>query len=197
MNLTEMLTLIRIDLKDEVTPYQWSDAELQRHIDRAVKELSEKVPLLVKATLDTTAGSREISLAALADRIMVQAVEYPVGKFPNQFQHFSIWGHTLTLLGDEVPDGSPAYIYYGKLHTLDAATSTIPPKYEDLVATGAAGYAAIFWAAYAIDEVNVGGTMTPREYRLWGNEKLKTFREELKRLGRDQRVRTSQLFLAE
>lgn len=194
MNLTDMITLVRRDLKDEVTPYQWSDDELTRHIQRALKELSEGVPLLAKATLATTADSREIDISSLADRIMVQAVEYPIDKSPINYRRFSIWGDTLTIISGNVPDGSNACIYYGKLHTLDVTTSTIPPKYEDLVATGAAGYAAISASVYATDRVSVGGTMTPREYRMWGNERLRTFRDALQRLGRRQRIRIQQLY---
>ncbi len=194
MNLDDMITLVRRDLKDEAAPYRWSDDELTRHIERAVKELSERVPLPAKATLATTADSREIDISALSDRIMVQAVEYPVDEFPPKYQKFSIWGDTLTLLGDEVPDGSNVDIYYGMLHTLGATTSTIPSKYEDLVATGAGGYAAVQMSIYSTDKVSVGGTMTPREFLTWGNQKLRTFKDELTRLGRRQRMRTQQLY---
>lgn len=194
MNLADMITLVRRDLRDETIPYLWSDDELTRHISRALKQLSERVPLPAKATLATTADSREIDMSSLTDRVMVQAVEYPVDEFPNRYQRFSIWGDTLTLLGGVVPDGSNAYIYYGKLHTLDGSTSTIPPKHEDLVATGACGYAAVSWAAYSINRVNVGGAMTPREFSTWGEDRLRTFNDALKRLGRRQRIRTSQLY---
>lgn len=193
MNLSEMITLVRRDLRDEATPYQWSDEELSRHINRALKELSERVPLPVKATLTTVSDSRELDISSLTDRVMVQAVEYPVDELPPKYQQFSIWGDTLTIISGEEPNGSNCYIYYGKLHNLDA-TSTLPAKYEDLIATSAAGYAAVSWAAHAINKVNVGGVMTPREYRIWGNERLRTFKEALKRLGRRQRIRTQQLY---
>ncbi len=194
MNLTEMITLVRRDLRDETTPYQWSDDELTRHINRALKQLSERVPLPAKATLATTAGSREIDISSVTDRVMVQAVEYPVDEFPKRYQRFSIWGDTLTIISGDEPDGSNCHIYYGKLHTLDADSSTIPPKHEDLVATGACGYAAVSWAAYSINRVNVGGAMTPGEFLTWGKERLKTFNDALKRLGRRQRIRTQQLY---
>jgi len=194
MNLTEMITMVRRDLKDEATPYQWSDDELTRHINRALKELSERVPLPAKATLPTTSGSREITLSSLSDRIMVEAVEYPVDEFPPRYQQFSIWGDTLTIISGDLPNGANCHIYYGVLHTLDANGSTIPAKYEDLVATGACGYAAISWAAYAINKVSVGGAMTTREFRIWGNERLRMFKEGLKRLGRRQRARVSSLY---
>jgi hypothetical protein len=125
---------------------------------------------------------------------MVEAVEYPVGRFPQWYQRFRLWGDTITLLGNEVPDGSNAYIYYGAVHTLDTSSSTISGNLEDLVATGACGYAAIELAAYAINRVNVGGTMTPGEFRLWGSERLALFKESLNRLGRRHRVRSQQLF---
>jgi hypothetical protein len=121
-------------------------------------------------------------------------LEYPVGQFPPRYQRFSLWGDILTLLGEEVPDGSNCYIYYGKLHTLDSSTSTISAQHEDLIATGACGYAAIEWAVYSVNHVNVGGTGTSREWKGWGNEKLDYFRSELKRLGRKNRVRVSQLY---
>ena len=194
MNLTDMRTLVRRDLKDEATPYRWSDDELDRHILYALKEFSEAIPLQQKASIPTTAGSREISLTFIAERIMVQAVEYPVEKFPKRYQRFAIWADTLTLLGDEVPDGSNAFIYYGKLHTLDATTSTIAPKYEDLVATGAGAYAAISASVYSTDRVSVGGTITPREFLTWGKERLRYFKDELRRLGRRNRVKVRQLY---
>ncbi len=190
MNLTEMRTIVRRDLHDEDSNnYRWTDNELDRHISHAVKDFSEAIPLEQKATMATTSGSRKIDISSLQARVMVEAVEYTVDKFPKRYQRFALWGDTLTILGDEVPDGSNTYIYYGKLHTLDATTSTIPQQLEDLIATGACGYAAVEWAAYSINQVNVGGTTTPREFLAWGNEKLGFFKSELKRLGRRNRIR--------
>ena len=195
MNLTEMRVIVRRDLHDEDTNnYRWSDDELDRHIARAVKEFSEAIPYEQRATMATTSGSRELDISSLSDRIVVAAAEYPIDKFPKRYQRFSLWADTITLLGDEVPDGSNASIYYGKLHTLDTESSSIPPYLEDLVAVGAGGYAAVEWAGYAINRVNVGGTMTPREFLDWGNEKLKFFKSELKRLGRRNRARLNQLY---
>jgi len=195
MNLSEMITLVRRDLKDEDSNnYQWSDDELSRHVNRAVKELSERVPLPAKATLPTTSGSRQVDISSLTDRVMVQAVEYPVDKSPARYQRFSVWGDTLTVISGDEPNGDNCYIYYGVIHTLDADGSTIPAEYEDLVATGACGYAAIGWAAFAINRVNVSGAMAPKEYRIWGNERQKIFKNGLKRLGRRQRIRAQQLF---
>ncbi len=194
MTLSEMLALVRTDLKDGTEPYRWSDDELERHIQHTVKDFSEAIPYEQKATLATTSGSREISLSDLTGMVMVEAVEYPVDEFPRSFQPYSFWANTVTLSGTDVPDGSNAYIYYGKLHTLDVSTSTIPAKHEDMVAAGAAGYAAVEWAAYAINRVNLGGLTTPAEYVNWGNQRLAFFKGELKRLGRRNKVRVRRLY---
>ena len=107
MNLTEMISLVRSDLHDEDSGnYRWSDAELTRHISRAVAELSESLPLPAKATLPTSAGSRELDISGLSDRMMVAAVEYPVGATPPDYQQFSIWGDMLTIMSGSQPDGS-------------------------------------------------------------------------------------------
>lgn len=195
MNLSEMIALVRKDLHDaDSGNYRWSDAELTRHINRAVRELSERVPLPARASLPTTAGSRELDISGLSDRIMVEAVEYPVDAYPPDYQRFSVWGDTLAIISGSEPNGSNCHVYFGALHTLDADGSTVPAKHEDLVAAGACGYAAIEWAAYAINKVNIGGTMTSREFRLWGSDRLGFFQERLRRLGRRQRVRSQQLF---
>jgi hypothetical protein len=195
MNLDTMRAIVRRDLKDEdAANYRWSDDELDRHIAHAVKEFSEALPLPAKATLPTSADSRVIDISPLTERVMVEAVEYPLEQFPPSYQKFALWGHALTILGDEAPDGSNCNIYYGVLHTLTAAGSTIDTKYEELVALGAEGYAAVEWAGYAINRTNVGGSTTPREFLAWGKEKLKQFRSELKRLGRRNRVRIRRFY---
>lgn len=198
MNITEMIALVRNDLHDEdEANYRWTDAELTRHINRAVGELSESLPLPAKATLPTTVGSMELDISGLSDRIMVAAIEYPVGEVPPSYQQFSIWGDTLTITSGDQPDGTNCNVYYGVRHTLDSGGSTVPGQYEDLVAGGACGYAAIERAVFAINRVNVGGTLTPAELLEWGNQKLILFREELRRLGRRNRVRNSSLFSPE
>ena len=195
MNLGDMRTIVRRDLHDEdAGNYRWTDDELDRHIAHAVKDFSEAIPYEQKATKATTSSSREMDISSITNRVMVQAVEYPVDQFPKRYQRFALWGDTVTLLGPEVPDGSNAYIYYGKLHTLDGSTSTIPSLHEDLVAAGACGHAAVEWAVYAINRVNVGGTPTPEQLSGWGREKLGYFRKELGRLGRRNRVRMRSLY---
>jgi len=196
MNLAQMRARLRQDLHDEdASNYRWSDEELNRHIQHAVRELSLAVPLQAKATLTSTAGSRELSLSTLSDLVAIEAVEYPVGKYPPRYVRFSLWGDTLTLLVEGAPSGGEeVYIYYGKLHTLDETTSTIPPPFEDLVAIGGAGYAAIEWASFATNRVNVGGDLTWRNYLTWGQDRLASFLRGLAKHSRKNAVRSRQLY---
>ena len=192
--ISDMIALVRQDLHDEVaTAYRWTDAELTRHINRAVKEYSEALPLEQKATLVTVAGSREVTITSLTGRVMIQAVEYPVGLFPASFQRFAYWNEVLSLVGLDVPNGGNCYVYYGKLHTL-STTSTIPAAHEDLVAGGAVGYAATQQAGAAIDQINTGGIGTPDNWESWGQKRINLFRSELKRLGKTNKVRVRQLY---
>lgn len=195
MNLSEMRALVRRDLRDEdPADYRWTDDELDRHIGRALREYSHALPLEAKADIATTPGSREIDISALSDRVVIEAVEYPIGSFPPSYQRFALWADTLTILSDALPDGGDVRVYHGRLHTLTAQTSTVPAQHEDLVATGAAAYALLEWASYAVNRVNVGGADTARRYREQGNERLASLQKELRRLGRSNAVRVRQLY---
>ena len=196
MNLTDMRARIRKDLHDEDSQnYRWTDSELNRHIDHAVRELSLSCHLEAKATLSTTAGSRDLSLSSLSDLVEIEAVEYPVGDYPPSYIRFSAWADTLTLLIDSLPgDAEDVYIYYGRLHTLDADSSTLPAKLEDLAALGAAAYAAIEWASFATNRVNLGGAETWRSYLTWGQDRLAAFMKGLAKHSRKNTVRVRQLY---
>jgi len=196
MNLPEMRTLVRRDLHDEdPAGYRWSDDEIDRHIARAVRELSLAVPLEAKTVLTTTAGSRDLSLASLADRVVVEAVEYPVDQYPPAYVSFSLWADTLTLLVDSPPlAAQEVNVFYGRLHTLDDTTSTVPAALEDVLATGAAAYAALEWASFASNRVNVGGADVWRSYLVWGQERLAAFAAALARHGRRSGVRARRLY---
>jgi hypothetical protein len=191
-----MRAIIRRDLHDEdAVSYRWSDDELDRHIERAVRETSLAVPLEEKAVLTTTAGSRDLSLGSLSDRVAVEAVEFPLDQYPPAYVAFSLWGETLTLLLDSAPVGEQSVrVYYGRLHTLDGNGSTLPAALEDVVATGAAGYAALEWASFATNRVNVGGSETWRDYLVWGEQRLAAFAAALARHGHRSAVRVRRLY---
>ena len=202
MNLTKMRALVRRDLKDEDSNnYRFSDNEIDRAISRALREFSQHFPRDMKTTVATTANSRNLDISRLTDRVSVDLVEYPIDKYPKQFRNFTVYQDTLTMgepydrsKPDTVPDGSNCYVYWGKLHTLDAFTSTIPAQYEDLVALGACAYAIIAHSQYTTERVTVGGRDTDRDYSFWGGDRLRQFQGGLKRLSRSRKLKVSRFY---
>jgi hypothetical protein len=195
MNLSTMRTLVRRDLKDEDNSnYRWQDNEIDRAIQRAVAELSRYVPREMKSVVATTDGSRDIDIAALTDRVSVDRLEFPVGETPRRFQCFVLYSDNITLIGDTEGDGENCYIYWGKVHTLDGSTSTVPGYLEDILALGAAAYAVLAQAQYRSDVAGIGGDRVDTDYQSWGAAMLKEFKSELQRSGRNRKLKVSTLF---
>ena len=196
MNLGDMRARVRKDLHDEDSANQrWTDGELDRHIQHAVREFSLAVPLEAKATLTSTPGSRELSIAALSDLVAVEAAEWPVGNYPQEFARFSVWQSSLTLLVDSAPAAADSVnVYYTKLHALDATSSTVPAQFEDLIAIGAEAYAALEWSSFATNRVNAGGREVWQEYLTWGRERLAQFERALERYACRNAVRPRRLY---
>ena len=194
MNLSDMRTLVRRDLKDEdASNYRWQDNEIDRAIGRAVAELSRYVPREMKSTIATVDGSREIDISSLTDRVSVDKIEFPAGEHPRQFQRFTVYADTLTLIGNVEGDGNNCYVYWGKVHTL-AATSTIPSHLEDILALGAAAYAVLAQTQYRTDTAGFGGDKADTDYQSWGSAMLKQFTSQLKRFGRGRKLKISQFY---
>ena len=195
MNLNTMRTLVRRDLKDEDNAnYRWQDNEIDRAIQRAVAELSRYAPREMKSTIATVDGSREVDISSLTDRVLVDRLEFPVAKTPRSFQRFDVFQETITLIGDAEGDGGNCYIYWGKVHTLDGSTSTIPSYLEDVLALGAAAYAVLAQTQYRTDTAGFGGEQADRDYQSWGNAMLKQFTAQLKRFGRGRKLKISQFY---
>ena len=195
--LPELRARLRRDLRDEdAGTERWPDDTLDRHIARALDELSLAAPLEVTATLQTAAGSRDLDVSSLSGRVVIDAVEFPTGLFPPSYVRYSVWGETLTLLVDGVPGtGSDVVVRYSQLHTLDGSSSTLPQALEDVAAGGAAAYAALEWSSYATNRVNVGGADAWRDYHTWAQERLASFHKALAKHGRERRLRARRLYV--
>ncbi len=194
--ITTIRARVRQDLHDEdSTAYRWLDAVLDRHIGRAVTEYSLHSPLEQKSTLTATPTSRDLSVASLTNLVAVEAVEWPVGEFPPRYLGFTKWQTTLTMDSVNPPSAADNInIYWTKQHTLDGASSTIPPPHEDLIAIGAAAYAALDWTSFAANRINTGGDDVWGRYKSFGDERLRDFRREITRLGRNQTVRQRRMY---
>lgn len=191
--LPEIRDRVRNTLRDlDLSAARWSDAELDRHIARALAEVSLAAPLEATTTVATTPGSRELSTTALPDFLELRAVELPADAFPHRSVPFTVWAGTVALDLPSPPRGERARIRYLARHTLDEEGSTLPEAFDDILATGAAGHAAIAWAAFAIDRLNAGEDVAER-LRRWGEGRLRAFREQLREQGRSRPLRTRRL----
>lgn len=196
MNLAQMRAAVRQDLHDEDSGnYRWTDAVLERHITRAVAEFSLASPLEQKTTLQTTAGSRDISIATLTDLIKIEAVEWPVGEFPPARVGFSQWQTTITLDIVNAPSAvENVYVYWTKPHAMLTGSTTVPVALDHIIAAGGAAYAALDWTSYAANRVNAGGEDVWGRYKAYGDERLRYFRRECNRVARANAVRQTRMY---
>ena len=155
--LPDIRDRVRTDLRDlDPSASRWSDAELDRHITRALADLSLAAPLEGTTTVATVAGSRELTTNVLPEFLELESVELPVDAFPRRYVPFSVWAETITLNLPSPPKGEQARLRYLARHTLDEQGSTLPEALDDVLANGAAARAAITYAAFAIDRLNAG-----------------------------------------
>ena len=151
------------------------------------------MPRELTATIATTPGSRELSVATLTALVEVQRVEYPVGDFPPCLVRFTQWGETMLLDLSTAPDGSDATVDYTAGHTLDDAGSSLPPRFEELLVMGASAYAVLEQSVATIDGLNTGGPAVPEQFAASARARLTAFGQLLQQYARANRVRSRRL----
>ena len=194
-NLATIRAAVRIDLKDEdATNGRWANDTLDRHIERAVLEYSHVSPLEKKSTFQTAQDSRDVDVSSLSSAIRIVAAEYPTGQYPPAYVPFSLWGDTLTLDLAGAPSGTPdAAVFWHAVHTINGTVS-FPDSHDDIIAGGAAGYAALEWSSFSSNRLNVGGDDVWGRYMEFANARLAAFRQQLSTLPSANRARTSRLY---
>ena len=194
--LTDVRDRIRKDLHDtDSASFRWSDAQLDRHTDHALSELSAAMPLEKSLTMATTAGSRDLSLVSITDLVDLDTVEYPVGDFPPSYPRFSTWSTNLTLQTDTPPTGTNAKLYYVARHVLDGSGTTLSVFQVDILVTGAAAYAALEQSAYTADRITTGGAATPERFEGYARARLTAFHQLLLQYGRKNRLRARRAYV--
>jgi hypothetical protein len=192
-SLATIRDTVEQDLHDE-TNVRWTTAVLDRHIKHAVLDYSQVSPLEQKNGLTTTPGSRDVSITSLVPRIRVTAVEYPTAAYPPNFVPFSLWNSIITLDLISPPAGAESIqVYWHKVHTINGG-GTFDPSHDDIIAVGAAGYAALDTASFATDRINVGGDNVWGKYQEFGEQRLTQFRKMLRDLPVANTLRTGQLY---
>ncbi len=186
--LSDLRNHIRKDLHDEDTDnYRWTDAVLNRHIERALAEFSAAWPRTATTTIAASAGVREYDLSAIADLnnrpTALLAVEWPYSAsapaYPPGFIPFRVFANWLYLLADAAPAaGDVIRVWYALPHLLTESVKTLAPDDEPVVELGAAAYAALERESYAAERITPSGR-TAEEYRSWGERALQRFQAQL------------------
>ena len=194
--LSLMRAAVRQDLHDEDSAnYRWTDAVINRHIARALAEMSKEIPVEKKTTLATAAGTRDVVATTLTSVVDIIKVEYPTLNYPPTYVQFTWWASTLTLILDSAPSAiANVFVFWTQMHELDTDSTTVPAWAEHIVATGAGAYAALDWASYATNRVNLGGKEAQRYYQEWGEKRLADFHALLRQYGTRGSLRATSLY---
>ena len=80
-----------------------------------MRELSQVWPRERKSALVTTPGSRELAFAGQQQSLVrIEAVEWPVGRYPPAYVQWPLYQDTLTLLTEQAPGGAEdVAVYWG------------------------------------------------------------------------------------
>lgn len=182
---------VRADLHDtDSNNYRWSDASLDRAIARAVRRFSYAWPqLIVHSIGQAQAEQTEFDIltghSTMAPLMNVLRVEAPAYASPPAFVRFDFRPpKTLTVYpASPLVEGDYITIHFEGYHVVDTNGCTIPDYLLEIVENGAAGFASLEWANFAINRVNVDDDAT-RQYKAWAADRLTLFFRDLKDLAR-------------
>ena len=189
-----MRARVREDLQDEdAANYRFTDDEVDGAIERAVGEFSFRYPVQQQDDIATTEGSDEIDISSLQKLLKVYSVEFPIGYKPAHYQRFSVWQSTIHM--GESRNADDARIRWGKLHTLDGESSTIPEQFEEIIVLGATGYLATSASVYTVDRATIAGRHATVNFGKWGRERLARYESKLRAIALDNRIVSKELYL--
>jgi hypothetical protein len=193
MNLVEMVTRAREDLKDtDSQNYIWQDGEIQSAVLRAVDEYSLQAPMQHQDDIATTDGATEIDITPLENLLQVDSVEFPLGQNPKHMQHIEYWAGRLYM--EDEGDGTDARVRWLAKHTIDGEETTIPLEHQEIIVLGATAYLAMAASAYTVDRATIAGQRGTISYKEWGTERFKRYDQKLKQVAQGNRVTRRTLY---
>jgi hypothetical protein len=173
----------------------WATGDVDAAIRQALSDYSKIRPLHAEDTVDADADTHELDVSTeLAGALDVTRVWCPytstAPEDPPAWARFEFWRDMQTLyLPDGIANGETARVFFDAVQTLgglDSATeTTLPAEDWSLIATGAAGYAAMSRALDLGEQVTLDRDV-PQKAKTWAGEKLQTFRQGLAAVARVQ-----------
>ncbi|MBA7648641.1 hypothetical protein ES703_56429 [subsurface metagenome] len=149
-NLSAIRAIVRQMLSDEFvegSEQDFEDDEIDLHIGEVVAEISERRPYVVKETLKTTEGSRELPISSIEDLLEIEKLEYPTGSDPRDYRNFiEIDADTIEIDTTLTPSADEdVYLYCRKLHQLTESASTLNPQLKRVLIDGSVAKVALSW----------------------------------------------------
>lgn len=196
-DLAAIVDLVEADLMDSSNAY-WSSGEIEANIRRALYDYNRVAPRRAFIKLDTTADTREYSLAGITGIKDVLQVHYPYNAadpvYPPAFvswTRFEVAGvDTLRLevatppSGDDTDDVRLLYTLGHTIEDLDSATATtLDAEGESVIILGATAFAATQLAQSTIGTVTAT-RMSPAQYQAWAYDRHTAFQIALHNLRR-------------
>lgn len=148
--LSAIRTICRQMLRDEfesAEDYDFPNDEIDLRIQEVVAEISEKSPYVVKETVTTTDGSRELDISSIEDLLEIEKLEYPTGSDPRDYRNLiELDAKTIEIDTTLTPSADEdVYLYCRKLHQLTESTSTLKPQLERVLIDGVVAKTALGW----------------------------------------------------
>jgi hypothetical protein len=175
----------------------WATGDIDEAIRQALAEYSKIRPLAAVTTLDVSASTHELSVSTITGLIGVSRVWCPYTaadpEDPPEWQAFEHWEDLkIVYFPAELDAGDVARIFYDKVQALkdldSAAATTFPDDDESLIATGAAGYAALSRALDLDEQVTLDRDV-PTKAKTWAGQKLQEFRQGLAAVARAEAMK--------
>ena len=159
--LAQLRATLRQELRDEdAANYVWTDAVLNRHLAHALQHVQAAAPLFASLT-KTMPASRRVDLTADVPStfLWVDAVEYPVDRFPQCFHPFreEPGPKVYFLTTDLPPAGEALVVWYARGYTVAEGSSDLPAELDRAVLLGARAF------ALADQAVDTADKLTPRD----------------------------------
>ncbi len=146
--LAQLRATLRLELRDQdEDALVWSDAALDRHLTRAIGEVTRLAPSLA-STLKTVPSPAPSRLSMVADIdaatfLWLEGLEYPPDAHPPQWLPFREESPRVALLlSDDLPAaGDDVRVWYARGYTVTATAGDLPAELDAIVLDGAASFA--------------------------------------------------------
>lgn len=162
--------------------YLWTNDQVDGAIQRAVREYSQRAPSERISDVATTAASVELDVSTLTNLFYIESIEFPIGQTKPHLQRFTHYAGRVFM--KDPGDGENARVRWTEHHTLAAGSTTIPVQHDEIIVLGATTHLAMSISANIVDKATIAGRYGTLNYRLWGQDRLDLYRQQLASLVR-------------